>query len=184
MSCGQYWDEAAGEEERARHLAGCEECAAAARLEATLRAHLRALAAGSRHEQAPARVEARLRAAFREQQRPVRVRFRWPVLGWTGAAAAVLVALLISRSGSVTMAAEAPVSAIEEQLYADGGFVPVPNAPRIRAGEEVNLVQIEVAPTVIAALGIPLASGNEESRVVAEFALGGDGLPRAVRLLN
>jgi hypothetical protein len=62
------------ESQRARalaHAAGCERCAALLEAERRLSENLLALAASQANEQAPARVEQQLVAAFRAQERPV-----------------------------------------------------------------------------------------------------------------
>jgi hypothetical protein len=64
------------------------------------------------------------------------------------------------------------------------GFVRLPNAPRIEPDEQVDLVRAEVPGSDIIALGLAVSEDRASEPVLAEFAFGSDGMPRAVRVVT
>src|SRR5215467_639542 len=73
------------------HAKECSRCGARLAAERRLTEGLRAWSTASIGEQAPPRVEEKLRAAFRQQPAPARHRGRWPMLAATGAVAAAAI---------------------------------------------------------------------------------------------
>ncbi|MCU1274572.1 MAG: hypothetical protein JWO48_2003 [Bryobacterales bacterium] len=64
----------------------------------------------------------------------------------------------------------------------DDGFLPVPYAPPLAAGEFLRVVRTELRPIALARMGIDVDSYLDE--IAADVLLGDDGFPRAVRLLG
>lgn len=208
MNCQEFWNTmpelARGPEgapEDAEHLAHLEECAACAAWlgrQRALEAGLRAVAGIWSHLETPARVEARLRAAFRAQsglavRRPAS---RWwvPVVTWASAAA-VVAALAVflmrdrqpepsvsSRGGVEFAAVEWPADI--EAAGADSDFIPLPHAARVGPSEDVDLVRVEVPRSAMIAMGFAVSPERASKPVQAEVMLGADGLARAVRFLD
>ena len=197
--------------EQARHAAECASCAAQWEPHRSLAAGLQSLGEEWRRCEAPARVEAGLSAAFRAhsrvQGRRSAVHSWWtPVLAWASAAAAMIAmaAFLVRgyQPGAPkpqnvavphhTAQAGAEIAALQAADYdADDassilgeGFVRLPNAPRIEPDEQVNLVRAEVPGSDIIAMGLAVSEDRASEPVLADFAFGSDGMPRAVRLVT
>ena len=191
------------------HLAECAACAARWERQQALAAGLRLVSAGMRGEEAPARVEAGLLAAFRSQARRERRRafsYSWwpPVLTWASCAAATAVLAVVLLHGShpvpaslapvsaphrlappTVESADAPADRPDEGSYgADSDFIPVPNAARIEPNEDVHLVRVEATRSAMMALGIVVSAEDASDTVLADVVLGSDGMARAVRLVT
>lgn len=63
------------------------------------------------------------------------------------------------------------------------GFVRLPNAQRIEANEDFNVVRVEVPGSAMIEAGISLSEDRAADTVLADVALASDGTPRAVRLV-
>lgn len=156
--------------------------------------------------EAPGRVEAELRTAFRAHakmgasgSRSLQARSRWmPVLTWAAAAAAlVAVAFFLVRGRAPELAplvprgAEMAMAGMPAEIENEGGtptvesgFIPLPNAAQIDPNEEVNLVRVEVPRSAMIALGYDVKPEEASQSVQADVMLGNDGLARAVRFLD
>lgn len=213
MNCQEFWDHlplrgADITEAQAGHLAECAKCATQWAPHLSLAASLHSLSAEFRQGEAPARVEMGLMAAFRTQAghraRPSMAR-SWlkPVLAWTSAAAAtVALATVLVRGYQppigtpatvaapshpnrvvVQTAAAADVESDDESAVLGEGFVRLPNAQRIEANEDFNVVRVEVPGSAMIEAGISLSEDRAQDTVLADVALASDGTPRAVRLV-
>jgi anti-sigma factor RsiW len=196
MNCQEFWNTIPelGDCEGSRHLLECPACAARMSRHRELEAGFRAVAAGFRRVEAPPRVEARLRSAFRRQTgmascAPSR---RWmPVATWAAAVAALfaLAAFLLVRPRQPE-AARPPVQRTIElamlQPQADSdGFIPLPNAAGVAADEDdVNLVRVEMPRSAMIALGLDVSADRAEELVEADVMLGSNGMASAVRFLD
>jgi hypothetical protein len=144
---------------------------------------LRPVAEDLRRVEAPARVEARLLTAFREEagstNRRIRPRGTTPALAWAFAAAMAVLAVSLVRSRPP--AAPPVTRPAVEWAVAGEGFMPLPDAPEIGAGEDLNLVRLEVPRSAVAVMGFPVNADGPAETVEADVVLGPDGLPRAVR---
>ena len=199
MNCQEFWhnipelvDDAGN-----RHLSECPACAARMSRHRELEAGFRAVAAGFRRVEAPPRVEARLRSAFRRQtgresRAPSR---RWmPVVTWATAFATMFcLAALLVRPRQPELA-RPPVrrniefAMVQPQTDSDG-FIPLPNGAGVAAGDaadedDVNLVRVEVPRSAMIALGLHVSADRDEELVEADILLGSNGIARAVRFLD
>jgi anti-sigma factor RsiW len=195
MNCQEFWKTIPelGECEDKRHLLECHACAARVSRHRELEAGFRAVAAGFRRMEAPPRVEAKLRSAFRRQaggESRAGSR-RWiPVVTWAAAFAAMFalgVFLVRERQPEVV---RQPVPRTVElavaQTQADyDGFIPLPNSAGVAADEDdVNLVRVEVPRSAMIALGLDVSADRAEELVEADVLLGSNGVARAVRFLD
>jgi hypothetical protein len=210
MNCQEFWKgmpELARNQDHLEHLRDCPACARHSEQQSALVAGLRTVAAEWSHVEAPARVEARLMAAFREHAGPGSARLgprrqprMWlPVATWFAAAAAVVVlavALLSNRQPqavhrnlpagfeSALVQASVELDTGDDSPYNNGDFIPLPNAERIAPNEDVNLVRVEVPRSAMIALGYDVSADRASEPVEAEVVLGADGVARAVRFLD
>ncbi len=176
-----------------RHLLECPACAARMSRHRELETGFRAVAAGFRRVEAPPRVEAKLRSAFRRQtgiDSRVRSR-RWiPVATWAAAFAAMfaLAAFLVRerQPEAVRPPVQHTVEVAAAQPQADyDGFIPLPNSAGVAADEDdVNLVRVEVPRSAMIALGLDVNADRAEELVEADVLLGSNGVARAVRFLD
>jgi hypothetical protein len=201
-------------EEQAAHADLCPACAAQWTSNGALAAGLRSVAEDLRHVAAPARVEAGLMAAYRAQaglrrRKPVRPSLWTPVLAWAAAAAAmILLAGFLVRGGrpagekpgtvaaphhttqpgmecaAVPAAPAADADSDEDSSGLGDGFIRLPNAARIEPNEDVDVVRVEVPGSAIIAMGIPVSEDRASETLLADVALGPDGMARAVRFVN
>jgi anti-sigma factor RsiW len=199
MNCQEFWNTIPelGDCEGSRHLLDCPACAARMSRHRELEAGFRAVAAGFRRVEAPPRVEARLRSAFRRQagsefRAPSR---RWiPVVTWAAAFAAMIALAVFLVRPRQPEAARPPVQRTIElamlQPQADSdGFIPLPNAAGLASGDaadedDVNLVRVEVPRSAMIALGLDVSADRAEELVAADVMLGSNGIARAVRFLD
>ena len=199
MNCQEFWKAIPelGDCEGSRHLAECSACAARMSRHRELEAGFRAVAASFRRVEAPSRVEARLRSAFRRQSgmesgAPKR---RWiPVVTWAAAFAAMFALAAFLVRGRQPEAARPPVHRMVEvamlEPRADSdGFIPLPNSPGITSGDaadedDVSLVRVAVPRSAMIALGLEVSADRAQELVEADVMLGSNGLARAVRFLN
>jgi hypothetical protein len=202
MNCQEFWKNPPGAQpgERQRHLAACTACAAQMQQRSSLAGALLALAAESRGAEAPARLEARLVAAFRAHHgRPALPKQPlWSQAAlWASAAATVVLALFLVNGhqpqaprphlqNTMELAALQDAAVIDENTLDDrtAGFIPLPNAASLAPNEEVNLVRVDVPRSAMMAVGLVVSEERALERVQADVMLGADGLPRAVRFLD
>ncbi len=105
---------------------------------------------------------------------------------WLLSAAAVLLLTVAAgyswRNAQRPAAIEAGIETAEE-LADDNGFVAIPYAPPLAAGEFVRVVQMDLQPIALAHMGI-YVDAADSSEIPAEVLLGEDGFPRAVRVVD
>jgi anti-sigma factor RsiW len=199
MNCHEFWNTIPelGDLEGSRHLLECPACAARMSRHRELEAGFRAVAAGFRRVEAPPRVEARLRSAFRRQagresRAPSR---RWiPVATWAVAFAAMFALATFLVRERQPEAARPPVQRTIElamlQPPADSdGFIALPNSAGVVSGDaadedDVNLVRVAVPRSAMIALGLDVSADRAEEMVEADVMLGSNGMARAVRFLD
>lgn len=189
------------------HMEGCGGCATLFQRQRRLETGLKEMAAAQSGWSAPLRVEAALREEFRAHSSlqpagtvharpPFLVRFRLPALAATGALAAALALLLISRtphppfhvaSHTVGGAAISQVAETEDDSALDNGFVPLPyfaNSGEIPDAAEGDVVRVEMPRSELVTLGVPVSDEGDSATVEAELLLGEGGVPQAVRVLE
>jgi hypothetical protein len=161
-----------------------------------LEAGFRAVAASFRRIEAPPRVEARLRSAFRQQAGSENraTSRRWiPAFTWAAAFATMLaLAAFLVRGRQpepVRPAVQRTVELAMVQPQADladySDFIPLPNSSGVAADEDdVNLVRVEVPRSAMMALGLEVNADRAEELVEADVMLGSNGIARAVRFLD
>jgi anti-sigma factor RsiW len=195
MNCQEFWNTIPelGDFEDGRHLLECPACAARMSRHRELEAGFRAVAAGFQRVEAPPRVEARLRSAFRRQtgRESLAPSRPWiPVVAWATALAAMFALAALLVRPRQPEAARPPVqrafelAVLQPQADADG-FIPLPNAAGVAADEDdVNLVRVEVPRSAMIALGFDVSADRAEELVEADVMLGSNGMARAVRFLD
>jgi anti-sigma factor RsiW len=189
MNCQEFWNtmpELAGQHQHLeRHLEQCAACAARLRSQRALKAGLRAVAGQMRQVGAPARVESRLRAAFRAHKGSpayAPVRPHSPIVTWATAAAAVIGLAMFLVRQPAQMATDGETDG--GTAVASSGFIALPNAAEIGPNEDANMVRVEVPRSAMIALGFPVNPEQAGQPVQADVMLGADGLARAVRFLD
>jgi len=82
--------------------------------------------------------------------------------------------------------APAPADADQDEDSAGlgDGFIRLPNATRIEPNEDVNVVRVEVTGSAMIAMGLPVSEDRASETLLADVALGPDGMARAVRFVN
>jgi hypothetical protein len=213
MNCQEFWDYLPQRghditEAQAGHLAECAACKTQWAPHRALASGLHSMGEEWRQMEAPSRVEAGLMAAFRSQKaapgRRAFARSRWtPVFAWASAAAAtVALAVVITHSyqpaqvtpGTVAAPRHTAKPLVQVAVLTDNdsdddssvlgeGFVRLPNAPRIEANEDFNVVRVEVPGSAMIAMGVSMSEDRASENVVADVALASDGTARAVRLV-
>ncbi|MDR3703273.1 MAG: hypothetical protein P4L56_26740 [Candidatus Sulfopaludibacter sp.] len=205
MNCQEFWgrmpelsNQLLGDE--SEHLETCRECAAAWERHRSLGVGMRGLSQDWKRVEAPSRVEAGLRAAFRTHRamRPAEMppRMVWMPL-FAGLAAALLMALglLLMRdrpagtprhasTATVQLAASTPAGFMDDTAPDSDGFIPLPNAESLAPDENVNVVRVEVPRSAMLAVGLPVSADQSMELVEADIKMGSDGLARAVRFVN
>lgn len=195
MNCQEFWNTIPelGESQARRHHLECPACAARMNRQQELEAGFRAVAAGFRRVEAPPRVEARLRAAFRRQtgSESIASSRRWiPVATWAAAFAAMFAIAVFLVRDRQPESARPPVHRTIEfamlQPQADyEGFISLPNSAGLAVDEDdVDLVRMEVPRTAMIALGLDDRADRAEELVEADIMLGANGIARAVRFLD
>lgn len=199
--------------EQASHVAECPACAVQWESHSSLGAGLRSLAEELRRVEAPPRVEAGLIAAFRSQARSQgrHAGLSWwtPVFAWASTAAAMIAlaftllrtvppntvkpgtvaaphrtAQPIAQWAAVETPAAADADQDEDSAGLGDGFIRLPNAARIEPNEDVNVVRVEVTGSAMIAMGLPVSEDRASETLLADVALGPDGMARAVRFVN
>lgn len=181
--------------------------------ESMMEARLRLLAAADEQDQAPPRVEAALRAAYRQRYGTRRGHWPW-VAAWGAVAASVLA--FVAFTGPARRPPVEPRPALESipapppaRLEAS----PVPGMPAPRrgprarrynaaaaevatefiplvygdtlGGEETHqVVRVRLSRAALASFGVPVNEEQTGGRVQADVVLGGDGMARAIRFVR
>jgi hypothetical protein len=72
----------------------------------------------------------------------------------------------------------------EDSAGLGDGFIRLPNATRIEPNEDVNVVRVEVTGSAMIAMGLPVSEDRASETLLADVALGPDGMARAVRFVD
>lgn len=148
-----------------------------------LKQPLEALRSEMARQEAPRCVEKELMQAFAAQHRRKKwyqgAGLRWGLAGGVGSAcAAVLAVLLVVQPGNP--GAGAPL------VYSDGdtAFIALDSLERVESEPAPQLVEADLAPSTLAAAGVPVAPEHAGGLVRAQLLLSADGEPLAVRLMT
>jgi hypothetical protein len=187
------------------HLAACLGCRERWDIERQLAGHLGIMRRCAQARQTPAvRRDARREDLMREFARTrtaqLRSRKAGPSWGWTLAAAAALVVAAfighewgvrtrppvtpavrthgVQQAGAILYEASTDASALSSD-----DFVAVPYAPPLAPGELIRVLRANLYPQALASMGIDVDPASEET-IPAYVVVGGDGLPRAVRIVD
>jgi hypothetical protein len=198
MNCREFLHNIDGPEppspEGFEHLRGCSACREAFGPRFHLQQGMLALAEEWREIQAPSRVETALIAAYRAHT-ALKVRPAPPIpIMVLPVAAAVLIALALfsvqarrsvpqPQHRAVTELAIVQTSGLDAS-DPQSGFIPLPNAQQIDAGEQTDVVRVELPRSAMIELGYTVTADRAEEPVEADVMLGPDGVARAVRFLD
>jgi hypothetical protein len=190
------------------HMRECGPCSGRLAEQKRLSEGLRAWAAASRDEQAPAGVEEKLRAAFRRQPAPVRHVRRWLTIAAAGSIAAAI--LLFQHPAPRVVAppppppkavavvqAPAPVIEIKKSRQAISlshrkpvqheittEFLPVAADDGWTPLDGGRLVRVKLPRSALGVFGLPVDEERGPERVQADVMLSNDGLLRAIRFVR
>jgi anti-sigma factor RsiW len=211
MSCDDFEEdlvdlargEELGEAERGEALAHAERCLrCAARMEdeRAVTFALRAFAARTAGAEAPPRVGSALLRGFRDPETleadgpAIASPSRAVALLLLAAAAAILAAIVVvpprgGRFNEPSPATRLPGSPASSSVAVpgrsgDSDFVALSYGEDLRELDSLQVVSIELPPTVLAALGWPAADSVETGLVKAEVIVGHDGVARAIRFVD
>lgn len=193
------------------HLRECPHCAALHENWLALRADLRVLGAETNEAETPSRVEMRLRQEFRTRHKTFKRQRAAIALGWTLAAAAVLVCAITwvnwraqrdtnvarktgvsmpaatsqensdQRSASVTTPAGSELGDVLVASNGSGDFTLLPGSIP-PAPEGATVVRVQMQRAALGALGLTVNEEHAGDWIQVDLLVGDDGLPQAVRL--
>ncbi len=125
-------------------------------------------------------VEERVLAAFRARRR----RFRQVRARWAGAAACVAVAVgwLWIRPGAPSI--QKPPGPEAAYYAGTAGFVVLPYAESGVPMEEAVIVRVNLRPSELGSLGVPVALAHGDLSIRADLLVGQDGIARAIRFVE
>jgi hypothetical protein len=189
------------------HAQDCADCGIRLREAQEVSAGLKALSAADARQQAPARVEAALLGDLREQTRvrSARRRGKWLAAAAVALAAGASVWLHQYRhnpqasaetatptvSKSVQFEPTGPSSVSSRMKAAvteaapstqDSGFILLPYGQDAPSLGRAEIVRVAVTPAALASMGVPVPDPSADTYLEAEFIVGEDGVPRAIRL--
>lgn len=193
------------------HAESCPSCGSRLIEARNLTEILHVAAVESRLLETPRHGEARLLNAFRREQvlaqdRSPRKRLFWrPMAAWGGGCAAlVLLALALmgripgglyppafhpsatssgSKPSSLREVASSHLPASSSKINLSSGFVPVPFTGSSDPDDWGIVVRVRVPRASLADLGYPVQDAQGGGVVQADLLVGGDGWPRAVRIV-
>lgn len=174
---------AAGLRERALvHVEVCARCAARFSSEQALTDELRALAASSEAAEAPLRVEAALRAAFRGPRAGSAIWRPW----WRQAMAAAA-SLVVLVAGAVALLNRAPAPELaqptaSQELVTE--FIPLVYANDVLPAENVQIVRVKLPRAALVSFGLPIDQDRAGEPIKADVVLGEDSVARAIRFVR
>ncbi len=204
--------EAAGQdgslrEEALEHSRECPQCAAYQQSWMELRGDLRALGAEDENEQAPSRVEMRLRQEFRTKHKSLKGRRTALIATWALAAAAVVVGAIgwvdwrhernipvanrnettqpaNSRAGINSQKVQPAGPELGEVLVASNDTSDFTLLPASMPGflGDATVVHVQMQRGALGALGLTVNEEHAGDWIQVDLLLGDDGQPQAVRL--
>lgn len=204
LARGEELDEVARAETLA-HAQGCLRCAARLEDERAVTSALRAFAARTAGAEPPARLEATLLRAMREPEGEAGGRARGGPsraveMLLLAAAAAIIAAIVVvpprvdrvpepgldgAPAGSRNILAGRPGGAPAVARPAESSdFVALSYGEDLGELDSLQVVDVELPRTALAAFGLPAGEAAEGGLVKAEVIVGYDGVARAIRLVD
>jgi anti-sigma factor RsiW len=204
-------EDAALQQSTREHLQQCAHCAAFQNTWLDLKSDLHLLGAENQNEQAPPRVEMRLRQEFRTKHKTLKARRNTLIATWAFAAAALIGAVIgwmdwrlhknealaknqihspksNAQAASVTTQVTAQVAPagpeLGEVLVASkdsGEFTVLPESLPGFLGD-ATVVHVQMQRGALGALGLTVNEEHAGDWIKVDLLLGGDGQPQAVRL--
>jgi hypothetical protein len=188
------------------HLRECRQCSSRLAAEKCLTEGLRAWAAASTEEQAPPRVEEKLRAAFRRQPAPVRHGRGWLTIAAAGSVAAAILLFKLpepppvappARKVVTVVQAPAPVIELKKSRQANRlshrrpvqheiatEFLPVAADDGWTPLDGGRLVRVKLPRSALGVFGLPVDAERGPEQVQADVMLSNDGILRAIRFVR
>jgi hypothetical protein len=193
------------------HLRECQQCNSRLAEEKRLTEGLLAWAAMSVEEQAPPRVEEKLRAAFRRQPAPIRHRRGWLTVAAVGSIAAATLLfrlpapsppkaappILRSANQEIGVPVVAPVINVKKKRQTNRlphprpvqseiatEFLPVAVDDGWTPLDGGRLVRVRLPRSALGVFGLPVAEERGPERVQADVMLSNDGILRAIRFVR
>jgi hypothetical protein len=203
--------EAQARERALDHAKECPQCGERLAAERRLTEGLLAWSAGSMEEQAPARVEERLREAFRQQAVPARHSWGWLKIAAGGAIAAAILLIKLSAPTPVERPlppAPAPVAVLQTPTPVESipitktrqanrlphrrpvqreiatEFLPVAQDDGWTPRDGGRLVRVKLPRSALGVFGLPVDEERAPERVQADVMLSNDGVLRAIRFVR
>ncbi len=188
------------------HADACADCDKLLADAQQLNSSLLALASADRDAQMPAHSKVELVDAFHKQHTHKRampsLQTRW--FAAIGLAAALLMGIVLYHFGAFSGVqnpwAKKSAPAVQQQSAQDASvtaddsssadaenvtaFVDLPFADPWAPDDDEAVLRVNVPQSTLAAYGLPVAEPNRDDQVTAEFIVGEDGVPRAVRLVK
>lgn len=84
-----------------------------------------------------------------------------------------------AKSGGSSVAAAAG-----NDVARNDGFVDLPSSDQAVRGEDLRVIRLEVTGRALQMVGAPVAEESADNRMLADFIVGQDGTPYAVRLVR
>jgi len=88
-----------------------------------------------------------------------------------------------AKKSHATSGRPVPTAASVDVAVSDG-FVDLPSSDQAVRGEDLRVVRLEVTGRALQMVGAPIAEESADNRMLAEFIVGQDGTPYAVRLVR
>jgi hypothetical protein len=194
------------------HVNSCSRCAAFQDSWLAARTELRSLVEATSEQQAPARVEMRLRQEFRTQHHTVKARRAAVIAAWALGTAAILVGAVSwinwrmnqhpgaashpgaqsnpanltasSSGGAKQQAQDQNLDANSQTLLADNELSDFTLLPGVLPSDtdDAAIMRVRMQRSALGALGLPVSEENASDWIQVDLLVGNDGLPQAVRL--
>jgi hypothetical protein len=204
LDLGSQTEDAQLQQAAREHLRHCSHCAAFQNGWLDLKSDLHLLGAGTQNEEAPQRVEMRLRQEFRTRHKTLKARRSALIATWAFGAAAVIGAVV----GWVTWRQDKAAALASNQTHSQQSNTPVTSTvppAGLELGEvmvasnnsgeftllpasmpgflgDATVVHVQMQRGALGALGLTVNEEHAGDWIQVDLLLGDDGQPQAVRL--
>ena len=107
-----------------------------------------------------------------------------PASGTSETSAAPDVKSPAAGNSSTDNAAGASAASPEADTEYATSYIALPSAEGAISAEDQTVVRVSMPRSALASFGLPVRSDGADSNVLADFVLGEDGMPRAIRLVQ